>query len=127
MADARWPLQKAIYAALDAALATPIYDHVPPAATLPYITIGDDATTEWSDKSSEGQEITVGIHVWDEAHRGHKAVKELLASIYAVLHRQPLVVVGYSVVDIACEFSQTMMDLDGLTYHGISRYRVLIY
>ena len=118
-------LQKAIYTKLDAALSVPVYDDVPQGASYPYVVIGEDATIEWDTDTEIGSESTLTIHTWSRA-AGRKQTKELQEAIYTALHRTALVVTGVDVITCTHEFSESFMDPDGETRHGVSRYRVLI-
>lgn len=117
-------VQKAIYAALDSALDVPVYDRVPPNAPDRYVTIGEDTAVDVSSKDQPGAEITITCHAWDSTHRGRLGVKTLLADMYEALHDAPLTIDGAAVSYIWWEFADSFLDEDGLTYHGVSRYRV---
>ena len=126
MADASWEVQKAIYAALKAALnPVAVYDHVPRRASFPYVTIGEDTAVDAGDKTAEGQDITLTIHAWSRK-RGRKEVKQLLGQVRGALHGQPLTVAGYTVRLVRFEFGTTFKDADGVTYHGVQRYRIVV-
>lgn len=121
------PLQAAIYAKLTGTggLSQPVYDNVPVGAVLPYVTIGEDTSIDWGSKTEDGEEVTITLHAWS-SYRGKKEAKEIMAAIYALLHRQPLTVTGFMVVWIRHDFSTVQLDPDGQTYHGIIRFRALI-
>ena len=126
MADASWEAQKAIYAALKAALnPVTVYDHVPQRASFPYVTIGEDTTVDAGDKTAEGQDITLTIHAWSRK-RGRKEVKQILGQVRGALLGQPLMVAGYTVRFVRFEFGTTFKDADGVTYHGVQRYRIVV-
>ena len=135
--DASWPLQQAVYTALTGAAAIQalvgnparVYDEVPPedqAATFPYITIGDDTVVEMGTKTEDISEHTLTLHAWDRTHRGRKVVKQVLDAIKATLHHASLSVTGHTLVLIHFEFGETLQDADGLTWHGIHRYRCIV-
>lgn len=121
--DASWPLQQAIYSALDAALSVPVYDDVPQDATFPYVTIGEDTVADRGTKAEAGQEFTVTVHAWSR-QRGRKEAKEILGQIYAALHEQALTVTGFGVSLVRFEFADSFLDQDGVTRHAVSRYRI---
>jgi hypothetical protein len=47
-----------------------------------------------------------------------------MGDIYDSLHRASLTVTGYDVVGIDQELSETFIDADGLTRHGVQRFRI---
>lgn len=127
MSDASLAIQTAIFAALAAAL-TPVkvYDHAPQNQAFPYVTIGDDTQIDWSSKSMRGEEHTLTIHTWSRA-RGRKYAKELLADIKEALHEVRLTLTGNFNVLTRFDFAQTFLDEDGITYHGVIRFRALTH
>lgn len=147
MPDAEYSVQEAIYNALwnDAALGDllapnvvitgpAIYDHVPQAddsgvtAEFPYVVIGDDTSVEWDTDTETGHDMTVTIHVWS-TQRGRGETKTILGAIYDALHQQTLSLSGSpSFLNVAClwEFSETLVESDGVTRHGVTRFRVVI-
>lgn len=116
-------LQEAIYTKLSSDLTESVYDEVPQDAVKPYVVVGDDTFNEWGTGSTNGFDTTITIHSWS-AYEGRKEVKELQENIYLSLHRKNLSIVGYNVVDIFQEFSETILDPDGITRHGVQRFRV---
>lgn len=129
-------IQTAVYGALNAdstllAAVTGVYDDVPQAidpgaaANFPYITIGEDTHAEWDTDTSLGDDATITIHVWSRG-RGRKETKDIQALIYGLLHRANLAVTGYNLVGVDWIQSQSFMDADGLTRHGVQTFRITI-
>ena len=128
-ADSSWELQQAIYTALTGdptlmGMITGVHDHVPQGAAFPYVTIGESTARDWGAAGVSGIETTLIVHVWSRK-RGHKEVKQVLAEIHRILHDADLTVPGHVLVWLRYEFSQTSLDSDGATYHGIARYNAL--
>lgn len=129
MADAAWELQKAVFAKLDGDatlgdLISGVFDHVPAEQAFPYVTVGDD-TAVWSGAMTvDGQEHTLTMHVWSRG-RGRKEAKEIMDRIHTVLHDAALTVTGFTFIALRYEFGQTFMDEDGLTRHGVMRFRAI--
>jgi hypothetical protein len=94
------------------------------AGVFPFVVIGDDTVAEFDTDDSEGQEATLTIHVWSR-YPGKKEVKQVLDAIYDCLHDSPLTVTGQTVIYIFFEFMETMADPDGLTQHGVIRFRLV--
>lgn len=130
-----WALQVGIWQVLDASQAlkdrADIYDAVPQAddsgnaAAFPYVVIGEDIISEWDTDTETGGDATVAIHTWSRDN-GRQEIKELQGIIYGLLHRRDFDIPGY--FNVGCDFvdSQSFLDSDGKTRHGIQTFRVLI-
>lgn len=119
-------MQAQIQAAIFAKLQTvgTVYDHVPQESAFPYIVIGDDTSTPWDTDDSTGSESTCTIHVWSR-QRGRKEVKTIMQAIYDAMHRQELTITGGALVECAAEFQESFLDPDGITRHGVIRFRLI--
>ena len=123
--SAAWEVQKAIFAALDGNIAAPVFDAVPENQTAPYIVIGDDTAVAFDADLQTGFDMTLTIHTWS-IYRGLKEVKTLMGEVYDLLNRATLAVSGYTVLDIVNEYGQPFLDGDGVTRHGVQRFRILL-
>jgi hypothetical protein len=130
-----WELQQAVYTALTGAaplmaIVSAVYDHVPQTAVYPYVVIGEDQATPVDADDLPGADHLIDIHVWSgggsgtNQDRGQKKVKQAQGAIYAALHRQTLAVTGAAFLTCDLEHQQTFLDADGLTHHGVQRFRV---
>lgn len=116
-------VQTAIYNALSG-LSYPVYDDVPQDTQMPYIVIGDDTVSEDSTDGNIGFQVTITIHSWSNLE-GRKQIKQIQGAIFNELNRQELTLNGYSFTGIEREFSQSFLESDGNTRHGVERYRLL--
>lgn len=129
--SAELAVQQSVFSRLTAALDVPVYDHVPQPAdggdaqNFPYVAIGDDTAIDWDTDTSDGWEITLTIHAWSRA-RGRLEVKALQGEIWSALHRHDLDVPGYNTIFCYGEFSETILEPDGLTRHGVQRFRIVL-
>ena len=126
----RAALQTALYDRLAnfgalAALVEGVHDHVPQDAAHPYVQVGEIDSTEWDTDTSLGSDATVTIHVWSR-YRGRLQTHEIQDAIYSALHRHALTVTGAQVVTVEFEFADSLLDPDGLTRHGVQRFRILL-
>jgi hypothetical protein len=119
-------LQEAIYNALDSALACGVYDFVPDGTAYPYVVVGSDTAIEFDTDDTNGLEVTVTIHAWSQ-YAGMYEVAVIMDSIYDALHNADLYVSGYNIVSCLQEYSETMTESDGLTRHGVQRFRILMH
>lgn len=117
-------LQKAIFGRLST-LSCPVYDAVPKGSTFPYVTIGEDTALDWSTKTANGQEVTVTIHVWSR-YEGMKEVKQLTDEVIQQMTVSPLVMTGFTTNPVQLELNEVIRDSDGITRHGILRFRLFI-
>lgn len=122
-------LQKAIYLALNDNISAPVFDHVPQDQAYPYVVIGEDNFVDWSTDDKNGFEGTVNLHVWDRpignsGKRGKQVTKEIQGEIYDILQRSNFPIGDYGNPGMSYEYSDVFMDSDGITYHGVQRFRV---
>ena len=127
----QWDVQVEIYqlligyAPLNDKVEDRIYDHIPQGTEYPYINIGDDTSLEWDTDDSDGSENTLTIHVWSR-ERGRREAKQIMEDIYNVLHRAELVITGIDAVYCYYDFGETYLDPDGVTRHGVIRFRIVV-
>lgn len=122
-------LQVAIYSALNGNVSASVFDHVPQNQTYPYIVIGEDNLVDWSTDDKNGFEGTINLHVWDRpkgtsGKRGKQVTKEIQGEIYDILQRSDFAIGDYGTTGMSYEYSDCFMDNDGITYHGVQRFRV---
>lgn len=130
-------IQGAVYAALTAdaslmALVQGVYDAQPRPLTgsdalrFPYVTIGEDTHADWSTDTELGDDATITVHTWTR-YAGRKQEKEIQAAIYAALNRHPLTMpAGIALVSVDWVGSDSLIDADGETRHGVQTFRLLV-
>ena len=124
--NAELAIQKAVYDILVAnSPSYDVYDDVPQNADYPYYVIGESTSEEFDTKSFNGFETSVIVHSWSR-YNGRKEVKEMMGTAYALLHNQSITVTGYNRVNCLFEFSETFLEDDGETRHGIQRFNLTI-
>ena len=125
-------LQKAVFTALSndsslSALSAEVYDDVIEGASLPYVVVGEETATNIGTKTVDALEHTLTIHAWSQ-YRGRKEVKDIMAAIYDALHNVSLSLeTDSTLVNIRQEFAQTIVENDGITRHGIMRFRAVVF
>jgi hypothetical protein len=102
-----------------------VLDDVPDNQPFPYITLGEETETDKPNShTSRGRESTITIHVWSRA-RGFEEIKQIAGRIILLLEDRELIgMAGWSWEQTSYEFFQTLRDPDGLTRHGVLRFRV---
>ena len=103
-----------------------VYDAHPENAVFPYVTMGEITARDWSDKSADGTEVHSTIHIWSQ-YQGKKEVEEMSDAILQALTSSNL--------DLGPNFRASfdrldsynlIIDLDGVTRHGILIIKYLI-
>ena len=123
-------LQKAVVATLladgsvGALIADRIYDAPPRDAAFPYLTIGEVRTADWSTATEAGAEHRLTLNVWSR-ERGKRQCYEVMEAIEAALHDAALGLDDHALVNLRFEFAETRRDPDGITYHGVVRFRAV--
>ena len=133
MSDHSFELQKTIFTTLNSdntitsTFSATVHDHVPQGTSFPYIVIGEETMTdESSTKTLDFNNFTLTIHIFSR-NRGRKEAKQIMARIYELLHNQNLSVTGASHINTRFEFSDVIKENDGLTYHGVQRFRTILH
>ena len=133
MTDHSFELQKTIFSKLNTdttiknTVSATVHDHVPQGTAFPYIVIGEETMTDdESTKDIDFNNFTLTIHVFSR-NRGRKEAKNIMARIYELLHTQSLSVTGATHVNTRFEFSDIIREEDGLTYHGVQRFRTILH
>lgn len=124
-------LQKTIYNTLSGnvaltALVSGVFDDVPEDTEYPFVRIGEETITDNSTKDLQGQVITITIHAFSE-YRGKREVKQIMDAIYDAMHDSDMIVSGANLVNFRFEFMDIVTESDGITRHGVMRFRAVIY
>tara|TARA_X000001382_G_scaffold5313_1_gene4518 strand:+ start:623 stop:1027 length:405 start_codon:yes stop_codon:yes gene_type:complete len=132
MTDHSFNLQKAIFSTLNgdstltSTLSVTIHDHVPQGTEFPYVVIGEETMTDDSStKDIDFNEFTLVIHTFSR-NRGRKEAKQIMARVYELLHKSTLTVTGANHINTRFEFHDVIKENDGLTYHGVQRFRTIL-
>ena len=127
-----WELQKAVFTALSgnvtglSGVNVSIYDDVPENTSYPYVVIGEETASNNGTKTVDGLEHTLTIHAWSQ-YRGRREIKEIMQSVYENLHNTDISVSGASLVNIRQEFNTPLAENDGITRHGVMRFRAVVF
>ena len=130
MSIGQFALQTTIYNALNVSAITTtlscgVYDEVIEGNTYPFITLGEETTIDYSTKTATGSETTINIHIWSQ-YKGSKQTKEIMDKVHDLLHDSNLSVTGFNLINLRFEYSDIMRDPDGITRHGVMRFRAII-
>ena len=101
-----------------------IFDHVPPESAFPYLVIGESTSAPFDAKTLDGMESTLTLHDWSR-YRGLREIKDIMAAVSNALDQQTLSLAGHTLILLRFEFATTFLDSDGLTRHGVQRFRAI--
>lgn len=129
MSVGQFALQSSIYTALNVSaitstLACGVYDEVVEGNSYPFITLGEETAIDYSTNNLVGAETTINIHIWSR-YKGSKQTKEIMDKVHDLLHDVSLSVSGVNLINLRFEYSDIMRDPDGITRHGVMRFRAI--
>ena len=131
MSIGQFALQTTIYSTLSNdntltnTLGAGVFDEVVENASYPFVALGEETAIDYSTKDLDGGEFTINIHVWSQ-YKGSKQTKEIMDRIHDLLHDSSLSVSGFNLINLRFEFSDILRDPDGVTRHGVMRFRAII-
>ena len=131
MSIGQFALQSAIYSSLSndntltQVLGAGVFDEVTEGATYPFVALGEETAVDYSTKDLVGGETTINIHIWSQ-YKGSKETKNIMDKIHDLLHDSNLTVSGFNLINLRFEYSDIMRDPDGVTRHGVMRFRAII-
>ena len=97
----------------------------PTNTAYPYIRIGEETVSDNSSKDKDIFEHTLTIHIWSQ-YRGNRDIKDIMKQVHDLLHNSSLTVSGASMVNMRQEFHTTITEGDGITRHGVMRFRAVV-
>lgn len=101
-----------------------VHDHPPQGSAMPYLTVGDIETRDWSTQSSRGHEHRMTVRAWSD-REGRRQAQELISEIDRVLDGAPLILDGHRLVTLSVVFWTVQRTADGKAYEGIVRLRAV--
>jgi len=120
------PLHEAQVVRLEAQTSYKIFDENPENEDYPYVVMGEITVKDWSDKSADGTEVYSTLHIWSQYH-GRKEADEMSNAILQALTSSSLDLgPDFRASFDRLDFSNLIVDLDGITRHGLLRMKYLI-
>ena len=128
--SADFEVQKTIYNVLTAGLTVDVYSmgNVTQDIEAVFVVIGSATLIPHDADGQTGFEVTIVIDTWDnvETSKGFGQIKPVMGEIYDLINRADLTVTGYKVLDSMFDFQQSFIDRDGITAHGVQRFRIIL-
>ena len=134
MTSSDWPLQKAVFALLDGDSTLDalignnrIFDRVPDEQAFDYVVIGGFTASDLSTFGKLIEDVTFQIDVWSQKG-GKKTCALIQDRLDTLVNRASLDLSadGFRLLSVLREFRESLLDPDGLTYHGIQRFRAMV-
>ena len=129
MSDSTLALQAAVVAALgadvgvQALVAGRIYDRARADVAFPYVSVGPSQAEPWDTDDTTGWEVFLQLDVWSRERGGAVECRQVMQAIHDALHRAELTVTGHDFVLGRLDSARTLDDPDGVTTHGVMRFR----
>lgn len=117
-------VQAGIYSAIDAATTTPVHGHVDQGASYPYVHLLEMELNNNDTQTETGFDGFFLVHVWDDS-RTNSVARDIQKEIYDALQYAQPVVTGWCISTIYQEFATINVLNDGITRHGVQRFRIL--
>lgn len=104
-----------------------VFTHVPQdlGEIYPWVVIYGIESNQFDNDATLGFECTMTVHSWDN-RRDMGPINSIKKAIYDILHNNTLTFTGYSSVEYCQEFQTTLRDPDGITLHGVQRFRIIV-
>lgn len=96
----------------------------PDGSPPPYVVLGDETANDYGASDGDAQEHTVTVHVWTVEASSLKCL-QVMRDVRAVLHDADLVPSAGRIVNLRQEFKETFRDPDGVSQHGVLRFRAV--
>ncbi len=130
MSVGQFALQEAIYSALNVSAITSdlncaVVNEPTNDQSYPFIQLGEDRVDDYSTKVEAGGEYELNFDIWSQ-YKGSKECKQIMDKIHDLLHDSSISVTGFNLVNIQLDYSDILKDPDGVTRHGIMRFRAII-
>ena len=130
MSVGQFALQEAIYSALNVSAITSdlncaVVNEPTNDQSYPFIQLGEDRVDDYSTKVEAGGEYELNFDIWSQ-YKGSKECKQIMDKIHDLLHDSSISVTGFNLVNIQLDYSDILRDPDGVTRHGVMRFRAII-
>lgn len=116
MAFALESVQQALYTKLTGdgvlmGMISGVYDAPPQHAAVPYVVIGNGEARVTPQVSGDITECRMDIHVWTTAS-GRKASLAILNRLHGLLHRENLIISGFTFIQLMTSQADTQVDVE---------------
>ena len=103
-----------------------VFAHVPQDFDeYPYVVLYDTELNNDDNDANLAFDGVLNLHTWSDS-RDMATVGNIQNAIYNALHHAELTMTGYDLVELHQEFTTIMRDPDGITLHGVQRFRVIL-
>lgn len=103
-----------------------VFYHVPQNFdAYPYVVVHDiDLDSDNSD-GTLAYDGVINIHTWSDK-RDISVIGDIMKEVYNTLNRAEFLIDGYLLIDIMQQNEIVLRDPDGITLHGVQRFRIIL-
>lgn len=104
-----------------------VFTHVPQdlGEAYPWVTIYSVESNQFDNDATLGFDCSMTVHSWSNI-RDMGSIETIKQAIYNVLHNNTLAFDGFCSVEYCQEFQTTLRDSDGITLHGVQRFKIIV-
>ena len=104
-----------------------VFTHVPQdlGEAYPWVTIYSVESNQFDNDVTLGFDCSMTVHSWSNI-RDMGSIETIKQAIYNVLHNNTLAFDGFCSVEYCQEFQTTLRDPDGITLHGVQRFKIIV-
>lgn len=99
------------------------YDEAPPGAVMPYLTLGDVRSRDWSTSSDDGAEHLLVLDVWSR-HHGAEDALDLAALAQQALAAWPAMT-GHRLISLRLQSVEARRESKGQIAHAMLRFTII--
>jgi hypothetical protein len=111
---------------VDYAGADGVFYHVPQNFNAyPYVVVYDIDLDSDNNDSTLAFDGVINIHTWSDK-RDISVIGDIMKEVYNSLNRAEFIIDGYCLIDITQENEIVLRDPDGITLHGVQRFRIIL-
>lgn len=120
-----YELAKSIYEKLNGSISIPVFSSPASATGYPYSVVGGVSLEPFDTVTDSGFIGIISIIFYDTS-ASNKKILQAMDEVYTLLHRQPLNVIGYNVLDVYFDSAPAVdISSDGKTREGIILFKFL--
>lgn len=101
-----------------------IYDFVPDDAAYPFITLGENNVSDWSNAENQGTQHQFSLRIFSR-NSGRKEAANIMEQLVMLLH-QGVSISGHELAFLRVISSNIILLDDGRTYRGTLNFRCLL-
>lgn len=104
-----------------------VFTHVPQKVNnkYPYVVLYDAGFDNTDNSEGVRYDGTLNLHTWSDS-RDLSTIGNIQKAIFNALHNKDISISDYGLVELHQEFTTILRDPDGITMHGVQRFRIML-